>query len=56
MGLLLGRPDVTDPRSWIIVDAQALPVEGFETSVVSDSDEVHPPNPTHPYPYPYPYP
>jgi COP9 signalosome complex subunit 5 len=40
MGLLLGRPDTTDPRSFIIVDAQALPIEGFETSVVADNDEV----------------
>jgi COP9 signalosome complex subunit 5 len=36
----LGKPDVTDPRCWVIMDAQALPIEGFETSVVADNDEV----------------
>lgn len=40
MGLLLGRPDVNDPRSIIIVDAQAIPCEGFETSVVAQDDSV----------------
>ena len=40
MGLLLGRPDDTDPHCFLIVDAQALPIEGFETSVVADDAEV----------------
>lgn len=40
MGLLLGRPDVDDPYSFIISDAQALPIEGFETRVVADDDNV----------------
>ena len=40
MGLLLGRPDTEDPRSFIITDAQALPIEGFETKVVADDDKV----------------
>ena len=34
MGLLLGRPDVDDPHMFIISDAQALPIEGFETRVI----------------------
>jgi len=33
MGLLLGRPDLEDPNCIIISDAQALPIEGFETRV-----------------------
>ena len=33
MGLLLGRPDLEDPHCIIISDAQALPIEGFETRV-----------------------
>lgn len=40
MGLLLGRPDVEDPQSIIISDAQALPIEGFETRVVADDENV----------------
>jgi len=40
MGLLLGRPDVDDPHCLIISDAQALPIEGFETRVLTDDDAV----------------
>jgi COP9 signalosome complex subunit 5 len=40
MGLLLGRPDTEDSRALVISDAQALPIEGFETSVLADNDEV----------------
>ena len=40
MGLLLGRPDTEDPHSIIISDAQALPIEGFETKVVADDESV----------------
>ncbi len=40
MGLLLGRPDTEDPYCLVISDAQALPIEGFETRVVADDVEV----------------
>jgi len=40
MGLLLGHPDHEDPHAFIISDTQALPIEGFETSVVADDQEV----------------
>lgn len=40
MGLLLGRPDVDDPHCLIVSDAQALPIEGFETRVIADDDAV----------------
>jgi COP9 signalosome complex subunit 5 len=40
MGLLIGRQCTEDPTCLIISDAQALPIEGFETSVVSDSTEM----------------
>ena len=40
MGILIGRPDTEDPHSLIISDAYALPVEGFETSVVADNEDV----------------
>ncbi|KAJ1438543.1 hypothetical protein B484DRAFT_444520 [Ochromonadaceae sp. CCMP2298] len=40
MGLLLGRPDTEDPHSLVICDAQALPIEGFETTVVADDENV----------------
>ena len=39
MGLLVGHQDTNDPHCLIISDAQALPIEGFETSVVAQSDE-----------------
>ena len=40
MGILIGRPDTEDPHALIISDAYALPIEGFETSVVADNIEV----------------
>ena len=40
MGLLLGRPDTEDEHNIIITDAQPLPVEGFETKVIADDQEV----------------
>jgi COP9 signalosome complex subunit 5 len=40
MGLLLGRPDTEDPNSLVITDAQALPIEGFETKVIADDENV----------------
>ncbi len=40
MGYLIGRQDTEDPTCLIIADAQPLPIEGFETSVVSDTEEV----------------
>jgi COP9 signalosome complex subunit 5 len=40
MGLLLGRPDTEDRSSLVITDAQALPIEGFETKVVADDENV----------------
>lgn len=40
MGMLVGRPDTEDPHSVIISDAQALPIEGFETRVVADDEGV----------------
>lgn len=38
MGLLVGRPDTEDRFSVIISDAQALPIEGFETKVIADDE------------------
>ena len=35
----MGHQDTNDPHCLIISDAQALPIEGFETSVVAQSDE-----------------
>jgi COP9 signalosome complex subunit 5 len=40
MGLLLGRPDHEDPHSYVISDAMPLPIEGFETRVVADDENV----------------
>lgn len=40
MGLLLGRPGTEDPHSFVITDAQALPIEGFETKVIADDENV----------------
>ncbi len=39
MGLLVGRPDVVDPHTLVISDAQPLPIEGFETRVDVANDE-----------------
>lgn len=40
MGLLLGRPDPTTPRTLIVTDVFPLPIEGFETRVVADDGDV----------------
>lgn len=44
MGLLMGRPDVSSSgsnnKSLIVTDAFPLPVEGFETRVVADDEDV----------------
>ena len=40
MGLLLGRPDTEDLNCLVISDAQALPIEGFETRVIADDQNV----------------
>lgn len=40
MGLLLGRPDTDDEHNIIITDAQPLPIEGFETKVIADDQNV----------------
>eukprot|EP00529_Nitzschia_sp_RCC80_P024369 CAMPEP_0113498052 /NCGR_PEP_ID=MMETSP0014_2-20120614/30946_1 /TAXON_ID=2857 /ORGANISM="Nitzschia sp." /LENGTH=453 /DNA_ID=CAMNT_0000392009 /DNA_START=165 /DNA_END=1526 /DNA_ORIENTATION=+ /assembly_acc=CAM_ASM_000159 len=40
MGLLLGRLDPTNPTTLIVADAFPLPIEGFETRVVADDQDV----------------
>ena len=40
MGMLLGRPDPTTPDTLVVADAFPLPIEGFETRVVADDQEV----------------
>jgi len=40
MGLLLGRPDTDDLNCIVITDAQPLPIEGFETRVIADDENV----------------
>eukprot|EP00586_Coscinodiscus_wailesii_P011499 CAMPEP_0172508634 /NCGR_PEP_ID=MMETSP1066-20121228/213479_1 /TAXON_ID=671091 /ORGANISM="Coscinodiscus wailesii, Strain CCMP2513" /LENGTH=367 /DNA_ID=CAMNT_0013286699 /DNA_START=12 /DNA_END=1115 /DNA_ORIENTATION=+ len=40
MGLLLGRPDPDTPRTLIVTDVFPLPIEGFETRVVADDQDV----------------
>ena len=40
MGLLLGRPDTEELNTIVITDAQALPIEGFETKVIADDEDV----------------
>lgn len=40
MGLLLGKPDIDDVHCLVITDAQALPIEGFETKVIADDESV----------------
>lgn len=40
MGMLLGRPDPLTPHTLVVTDAFPLPIEGFETRVVADDDEV----------------
>ena len=40
MGLMLGRPDPYKPTNLIVTDAFPLPIEGFETRVVADDENV----------------
>jgi COP9 signalosome complex subunit 5 len=40
MGLLLGRPDPESPTCLIVTDAFPLPIEGFETRVIADDQDV----------------
>ncbi len=41
MGLLIGRPDISDlGQTMIVSDAFPLPVEGIETRVVTDDEKV----------------
>jgi COP9 signalosome complex subunit 5 len=40
MGLLLGRPDPSSPKTLIVTDAFPLPIEGFETRVIADDQAV----------------
>jgi COP9 signalosome complex subunit 5 len=40
MGLLLGRPDPYCPTALVVTDAFPLPIEGFETRVVADDQDV----------------
>jgi hypothetical protein len=40
MGLLVGRPDTEDRDCVIITDAQPLPIEGFETRVIADDENI----------------
>jgi len=40
MGLLLGRPDPLTPHTLVVTDVFALPIEGFETRVIADDQDV----------------
>jgi len=40
MGLILGRPDPVTPRTLVVCDVFPLPIEGFETRVVADDEDV----------------
>ena len=40
MGLCLGRPDPTTPQTLIVTDVFPLPIEGFETRVIADDQDV----------------
>ena len=40
MGLLLGRPDPLTPQTLIVTDVFPLPIEGFETRVIADDQDV----------------
>lgn len=40
MGMLLGRPDPTTPDTLVVADAFPLPIEGFETRVIADDEQV----------------
>lgn len=40
IGMLLGRPDPSTPHRLVVTDAFPLPIEGFETRVVADDENV----------------
>lgn len=40
MGLMLGRPDPLTPRTLVVTDVFPLPIEGFETRVIADDQDV----------------
>jgi len=40
MGLLLGRPDIDEINTLIVKDVFPLPIEGFETRVIADDQDV----------------
>merc|ERR1719162_812946 len=40
MGLMLGRPCTENERTLIVTDCFPIPVEGFETRVVADDEDV----------------
>jgi COP9 signalosome complex subunit 5 len=40
MGMLLGRPDTLNTEALVVTDAFPLPIEGFETRVVADDENV----------------
>jgi len=40
MGLLLGRPDPITPHTLVVTDVFPLPIEGFETRVIADDEDV----------------
>ena len=40
MGLLLGRPDPLTPHTLVVTDVFPLPIEGFETRVIADDEDV----------------
>eukprot|EP00592_Proboscia_alata_P020991 CAMPEP_0194421084 /NCGR_PEP_ID=MMETSP0176-20130528/20339_1 /TAXON_ID=216777 /ORGANISM="Proboscia alata, Strain PI-D3" /LENGTH=313 /DNA_ID=CAMNT_0039229025 /DNA_START=200 /DNA_END=1137 /DNA_ORIENTATION=+ len=40
MGLILGRPDPNNPKTLILTDVFPLPIEGFETRVIADDQDV----------------
>ena len=40
MGLMLGRPDPDTPKTLVVTDVFPLPIEGFETRVSADDQDV----------------
>ncbi len=40
MGLMLGRPDPNTTKTLIVTDVFPLPIEGFETRVIADDEDV----------------
>lgn len=40
MGLCIGRPDPTTPTTLVVTDVFPLPIEGFETRVIADDEDV----------------